>query len=50
MIMDKMMNVYGINKEVKFVEVIEKTGTLKIFFMDKTFVMVEGVKINIIED
>jgi hypothetical protein len=44
------MNIYGKEKEVKFVEVIEETGTLKVFFKDNTFVMVENVKIIVRED
>jgi hypothetical protein len=48
--MTKNMYINGAEKEVKFVEVTEETGTLKIFFTDYSFVMVEDVKIIVRED
>lgn len=43
--LEKTINIHGTDKEVKFVEVTESTGTLKVFFTDKTFVSVNGAKI-----
>lgn len=43
--MSKILNIYGKDKTVEFVEVNQNSGVVKIFFDDKTFVMVEGVEI-----
>lgn len=37
----------GADKEIKFVEVDESKGTLKIFYTDFTFDMYTNVKVNV---
>lgn len=44
--MSNILNMHGKDKEVKFVSVNERTGTLKIFFTDYTFEMVKDVEIT----
>lgn len=49
-LVNKTLNISGIDKEVIAAKVIEPTGILKIYFEDMTSVMVSGVKIIVAED
>lgn len=43
--MSNILNLYGTDKEVKFVRVSKKDGHIFLYFSDMTFVMIDDIKV-----